>query len=119
MALTGIVVAIAYLVFIPTTGQASQSCGTSLSYQICLSAPTGVLSGDVSVTVSVTGSSAGIYEMNFGWGTSSTTTDHLLSDFEAPWGFTWRTDRYLDATQYLNVRAQTDETNAGARSRSS
>ena len=112
--LASMTLAMALLILVPATSQASQSCGSSLGYQVCLTAPDGVLTGDRSIDVTVTGSSSGIYEMEFGWGTSSSTTAHLLSDFEAPWGFVWRTDRYLDATQYLNVRVKTTETNAGA-----
>ena len=97
----------------PTPGQAVASCGASAGYQICVNAPGSVLSGNQTIGVTVSGSSAGIYEMNFAWGSSTTSTNQLMSDFEAPWGFVWRTDRYLDATQYLNVRVKTSETAAG------
>jgi predicted phosphodiesterase len=98
----------------PARSWAAEQCGTSAGYWICLSAPSDHLSGDVPISVTVSGSSSGISEMRFGWGSSSTTTNHLLSDFQAPWGFIWRTDRYLDATQWLNVRVIPSGGTAGA-----
>ncbi len=88
----------------PGVGEAAQQCGTSSGYSICLNAPSGTLSGDVSISVTVSGSSSGISHMDFAWGSTSSNTNSLLSDFQAPWGFVWRTDLYLDGNGWLNVR---------------
>lgn len=92
------------LLLAPVESGAAQRCGVSAGYEICLTAPDVPVSGDAVISVAVNGSSTRISEMRFAWGASSTTTKHLLSDFQAPWGFTWRTDRYLDGTRWLNVR---------------
>ncbi len=83
---------------------AATGCGTSAGYSLCLSAPAGPLEGDAVISVSLSGDPARIRDLRFAWGPRSTTTKHLLSDFEPPWGFVWRTDRYEDATGWLNVR---------------
>jgi hypothetical protein len=104
---------VAVILALPTRSEAVQGCGPSLGYQVCVSAPDGDLSGDVRIDIT-TSSSSGIYEVEAMWGPTSSSTTHLISDFEPPWGFTWRTDRYLDATQSLNVRVKTNDTTAGA-----
>ncbi len=99
---------------VPESSLAAQNCGTSNGFNICLNAPDGVLSGDVAISVTVSGSASGIAEMRFSWGTSTSSSARLLSDFEAPWNFTWRTDRYLDGTRYLNVRVERFDGSVGA-----
>jgi hypothetical protein len=79
-------------------------CGSSNGISICVSAPDGQLSGDVPIAVTVNGSVSDIKEMIFQWGPSTSSTTQLLTDYEPPFGFTWRTDQYLDVTQFLNVR---------------
>lgn len=86
--------------------RAAQVCGTSATFTICLQIPDGVLSGDVVITSTVVGNSADLVELRYAWGTTTATTAPLFSDFEAPWSFVWPTDRYLDASQVLNVRAR-------------
>jgi len=88
------------------TAEAASACGTSSSLSLCLSVPDGVLSGDVPVTITFSGSSADVAELHVSWGTSSTTSTSLHNEYEAPWTFTWPTDRYRDASQYLNVRVR-------------
>ena len=88
------------------TAEAASACGTSSSLSLCLSVPDGVLSGDVPVTITFSGSSAAVAELHVSWGTSSTTSTSLHNEYEAPWTFTWPTDRYRDASQYLNVRVR-------------
>jgi hypothetical protein len=100
------------LLVVPASAVAT--CGSTNGTSICVSVPDGQLSGDVPVTVTVNGSTSDIMEMIFQWGPSSTSTTQLLTDYEAPFGFTWRTDRYLDATQFLNVRVKRFNGSVGA-----
>ena len=88
------------------TAEAASACGSSSSLSLCLSVPDGVLSRDVPVTITFSGSSADVAELHVSWGTSSTTSTSLHNEYEAPWTFTWPTDRYRDASQYLNVRVR-------------
>jgi calcineurin-like phosphoesterase family protein len=94
--------------------RAVQSCGSSNGVAICVSAPDGQLTGDAAIGVTLSGSASDIKEMIFQWGPTSSSTTHLLSDFEFPFGFTWRTDRYLDGTQFLNVRVKRFADSVGA-----
>jgi hypothetical protein len=102
------------LVASPTRSGAAQQCGTSAGYSICLSVPSGPLAGDVTISATVSGSTAGISEMRFSWGSTASNSNQLLSDFEAPYTFVWRTGQYLDATQWLNVRVERGGTTLGA-----
>ncbi len=102
------------MVTFATNASAAQACGSSAGYSICLNAPDGVLTGDQTISVTVSGSTAGITELKFSWGASSTNSNHLFSDFEAPYTFVWRTDRYLDAIQWLNVRVERQTNTLGA-----
>jgi Calcineurin-like phosphoesterase len=86
--------------------RAAEVCGTSATFTICLTVPDGILSGDVVVTSTVAGDVANLAELRYAWGATADTTTPLFSDFEAPWSFVWPTDRYLDATRSLNVRAR-------------
>ncbi len=109
-----LVLVVAVLVGSAGSARAAQACGTSAGYSLCLNAPDGVLSGDQTISVTVSGSTAGITELKFSWGSGSSNSNHLLSDFEAPYTFVWRTDRYLDATQWLNVRVERNSSTLGA-----
>ncbi len=102
------------LVASPTKSGAAQQCGASAGYSICLNVPTGTLSGDVTISVTVNGSTAGISEMIFSWGATASNANQLLSDFEAPYTFVWRTSQYLDATQFVNARVERGGTTVGA-----
>jgi hypothetical protein len=97
----------------PARSGAAQQCGTSAGYTVCLNVPSGTLSGDVTISATVSGSTSGISEMRFSWGATATNSSQLLSDFEAPYSFVWRTDQYLDATQYVNVRVERSGTTLG------
>jgi hypothetical protein len=99
-----------WLVAAPTAGRAAQACGTSANTSICLVVPDGPLSGEEPISVTVSGSTTGITALRFSWGTTSTTSTPLLRDFRAPYGFLWPTDKFLDATQWLNVRVQRGST---------
>jgi len=103
----------AVFIVAPISARAAQACGSSAGYSLCLSAPDGVLSGDETISVTVSGSTSGITELKFSWGSGSTNSNHLFSDFEAPYTFVWRTDRYLDATQWLNVRVERNSDTLG------
>ena len=102
------------LVASATSSGAAQQCGTSAGYSVCLSIPSGALTGDVTISAVVNGSTAGISEMRFSWGSGASNSNQLLSDFEAPYTFVWRTGQYLDATQWLNVRVERGGTTLGA-----
>jgi hypothetical protein len=93
---------------------AAQQCGTSAGVSICLIVPPGPLTGDVTISATVNGSGSGISEVIFSWGSTPANFDRLLSDFEAPYSFVWRTDRYLDATRYVNVRVERNGSTVGA-----
>ncbi|HVD70309.1 MAG TPA: hypothetical protein VNG34_05610, partial [Actinomycetota bacterium] len=88
------------------TAEAASACGTSSGFSLCVSVPDGVLSGDVPVTITFSGSSVDVAELHVSWGITSTTTTSLLNAYQAPWTFTWPTDQYRDASQYLNVRVR-------------
>src|SRR4051794_38071770 len=88
---------------IPTVSNAAQTCGTSNGFQVCLTVPNGPLVGDVQITATVTNPTSAIRLLDFSWGSSASTSADLLADFEAPYTFTWRTDRYRDASGWINV----------------
>ena len=92
------------LVVLPAS--AVDICGSSNGISMCVSAPDGQLSGDEPIAVTVNGPVSDIKEMIFQWGPSTSSTAQLLTDYEYPYGFTWRTNQYLDATQFLNVRVK-------------
>ncbi len=87
-------------------GGTQEVCGTSDGVSLCLEAPSETLTGDQLIKVTVNGDPGFIYAMDFSWGGKATTTKDLLTDFEAPWEFVWRTDQYRDATKWLNVRVE-------------
>ncbi len=87
-------------------GAPKQVCGTSDGVSLCLRAPSATLTGDQLITVTVNGDPGFIYAMDFSWGGTAGTTKDLLTDFEAPWEFVWRTDQYFDATKWINVRVE-------------
>ncbi|HYZ12826.1 MAG TPA: metallophosphoesterase [Actinomycetota bacterium] len=96
---------------VPST--AVGACGRSNRLTVCVSAPSGELTGDVPIAVSV--SSVGdVKEMIFQWGPATTSTTQLLTDYASPFEFTWRTDQYLDATAFLNVRVKRFNDSVGA-----
>jgi hypothetical protein len=99
---------------VPATSYAASSCGTSNGVAICLNAPDGVLSGDVVISAATSGSLSGVTAVIFYWGSSSSTGTHLLQDFSAPFQFTWRTDQYVDATQFLVARVQKNTSTLGS-----
>lgn len=90
--------------------EAAQNCGPSAGYDVCLVAPEGPLTGDVQISTTFQNASQKIENISyleFSWGSTATTTADLLTDFQAPYEFTWPTRKYLDAMQYLNVRVAT------------
>src|SRR5688572_12588924 len=102
----GILAVACVVLALPVSATAVEACGSSNGLAICVSAPEGRLTGDVPIAVAVNGAASDVKEMIFQWGPSTSSTAHLLTDFEAPFGFTWRTDQYLDGTQFMNVRVK-------------
>jgi hypothetical protein len=117
-ALRGIVVIItliigAGVVAMSSDASAVSNCGPSSSFTLCITAPNGVLTGEVPITLTATGAGTP-FEVAVSWGPSATSTTPLHSDFEAPWSFTWPTQRYADTTQYLIARVENGSGVAGA-----
>jgi hypothetical protein len=98
--------------FVPATDRPgpARACGASGGTPLCLSAPSARLSGEVAVTVTA---DAGVDELEFSWGATPETAEHLLTDFDAPWEFRWPTASHPDGAGYLVVRAAPAATGLG------
>ncbi len=92
---------------------AASACGVSDAWTLCISTPDGILSGEIPVSVTATGTGVP-FEVTVSWGTSATATTPLYADFEAPFEFVWPTHRYRDADQWLVARVESPAGVAGA-----
>jgi hypothetical protein len=92
---------------------AAQSCGTSAGYNICLNAPDGPLSGEVTISADVT-NPTGVKHVTFRYAPSGTSSKSLLRDYEAPYSFIWPTTKYLDGSVTLSAQVTTSSTTGTA-----
>ena len=81
------------------------SCGNSLGFDICLHAEDSILTGNVDIWTTFDGPS-NVFAVHYDWGPTANTNTDLLTDFEAPWSWSWPTHRYLDASGYVNVQVE-------------
>lgn len=83
-------------VFVPPA-EATSTCAPSAGATLCLAAPDGPLTGEV--TVSVTWAGTGSYTVEF-------TLDgaYLNYEYQKPYSFTWPTNKELDGTHSLAAR---------------
>jgi hypothetical protein len=89
------------------------ACGVSLGFDLCLHVEGPVLTGHADVWVTFDGPSD-VFALEYSWGSTPDATGDLLTDFEAPWMWSWPTHRYADEIGYLVVRAEKPARNTGA-----
>src|SRR5919199_5434038 len=94
----------------PGRASAASTCGSSNGFVVCLTVPDGPLSGEQTITATVTNPTKSIKSLLFTWPSTST---RLLQDFEAlpdqpgAYSFVWPTTKYVDYVGVLSVQVVT------------
>ena len=100
----------------PVDAVAIQTCGVSHIWTLCLTVPDGALSGDVPVSVSVSGKDRDKLEkLIFTYRPSGGSSVEVIRDFERPYGFLWPTGKELDGTGVLAVQWRAPRTTSARR----
>jgi hypothetical protein len=91
----------------PAAARAATSCGVSNNHTICVTVPSGSLSGDTTITVTNSPNGGNVV---FTWVPSGGPTTYLMTSFTpspatGDYSFTWPTQKYLDASGVLKVQA--------------
>ena len=104
------------IVLVPDAANAAGSCGTSSNHTICVTTATSTLSGEATVTITNSPNTGVVLATWAPSGGSSSTLIQMFAPSPATndYSFIWPTQKYLDRTGDLQVRAGSKKASAVA-----